>query len=1180
MHKMNIALASSVALLVFFMGLVFIDQGALAAPSAEYQAAYNEMTSRLPDDRYDLTRPGTSTLVSPSSGCEAFNPPTGRWGCDTSNYGYFNGGGVSHQYITLSKDSVNDDPSPSKAYAAKTVGIIIYTTTPGQKNLRVSVVDRAISPTLSCHNNLTIYYYKGDAGEGSSRFARQSVYSSIQPRLRTNGCAGSPNSPYTLNDADAVPAQAFVEMRDNKGRGTGIYRAKMVISFDANGNPVNGQTSFSISAVSDAKLGYLGSSAADREPPDTLQGRDDGWVNTYPTNYAKGHVLRFYFRPTCDIGSGDNFEFGWDDLNIGDRNGQNQEVQPNSPIIKIYRYRPDRISQDLGLSNPDGFPTVGLATNGQPGRVQTINNPGNNPPTRYQRINLNSGSFYGDEQSFAYMVQFENVYGGNGVTFNYPYDSSDARVPCPPQGGEDALAACSSTIGFTIPANGVKVRVYALNSSFSPGDDPFSPSKGSLVYDRNHHATAEVKLATDVGLDRLLSNNGFQVLVKPLNSSGDPTGSNLENGDGSPNRNIWTGTCFRASCNIKVQEVNVGWPEKAVKASRTFSISLSITNPEGAPTIPASIGGASIGIVDESGSMLNGSHSIGRSIVGGATLYVSPTVVLTAPDLLGFYDDIMKGYPQFGNRFNIGSQCVEDLSVYQQYDFTPAASTVLFESAENPEEARFQSSITQNPGSVEVDGTITRKFYLDRNDVLDELPPGPAATFNGTQLPNPSSGTYGNASFTDRYDFITPPELGDQYCMDIVLDRGHGWRGPASAGIYEYLDNRDARASDCDPPGFCDPAVDVCSPPPSVSNQPYVRVYGNDIAAGGGFLGSTNCSATESHILTFMSPVAMQVPGVAGDNQTGKSGSGGQLAAMALGDIEGFTSASMRTSAPTLPNGLTFANTDTAIDLVQPRIDSPLLGGSMTGGEGWCAPDYFKETQYPDADTDRKRIFENATSATLLSADISTRDKQQSVYRVAEGQKLNFTGNTAANLYNGHHTVYIDGDVYIQGNVMYKDSGWTNLAAIPSFAMIVKGNIYIDRATSQLDGLYVAQPRDDGTKGRIYTCAVGGAAVVDTSGLFNQCGASVTTTRDCQPAGASPRLTVNGAFVAQRVVLNRTGFTLFCSKYRDLETAASSRAAEVFNFSPEIYLSPPIFSPRATSTSGDYNYISSLPPIL
>jgi hypothetical protein len=71
-----------------------------------------------------------------------------------------------------------------------------------------------------------------------------------------------------------------------------------------------------------------------------------------------------------------------------------------------------------------------------------------------------------------------------------------------------------------------------------------------------------------------------------------------------------------------------------------------------------------------------------------------------------------------------------------------------------------------------------------------------------------------------------------------------------------------------------------------------VRAYGADVTAGGGF--GTSCSDNNAFIKTYTRPI--------GELAT-KSGSGVQLAAMALGEIRGFLSATLRDdlNPPTQP---------------------------------------------------------------------------------------------------------------------------------------------------------------------------------------------------------------------------------------------------------------------------------------
>ena len=128
--------------------------------------------------------------------------------------------------------------------------------------------------------------------------------------------------------------------------------------------------------------------------------------------------------------------------------------------------------------------------------------------------------------------------------------------------------------------------------------------------------------------------------------------------------------------------------------------------------------------------------------------------------------------------------------------------------------------------------------------------------------------------------------------------------------------------------------------------------------------------------------------------------------------------------------------------------------------------------------------------------------------------------------------------------------GWASVEDIPGLKVVVTGNISIDPAVSQLDGIYVAQPDSSGNGGNIYTCA-------DVSGN------PISNHDTCKQAV----LTVNGSFIAKRVVLGRTA-----------GTAITGQPAEVFNYLPEVWFTD---WPDADAQKGfRYDSISNLPPIL
>jgi len=185
------------------------------------------------------------------------------------------------------------------------------------------------------------------------------------------------------------------------------------------------------------------------------------------------------------------------------------------------------------------------------------------------------------------------------------------------------------------------------------------------------------------------------------------------------------------------------------------------------------------------------------------------------------------------------------------------------------------------------------------------------------------------------------------------------------------------------------------------------------------------------------------------------------------------------------------------------------------------------------------------------------------------------------------NAVYVDGDVYITNDITFTAGAGTQ-AQLPYFALIVSGNIYISPTVKRIDGMYIAQPRNLNaaapSDGRIYTCAPGGTAPTPAN-VYSSC--------------STEQLVVNGALVAQQVKFMRTYKTLREAVAfeepnsidgagvvtPDYATGSGTNAAEVINYTPEMYLATsPLRDPGQTSAGssglyGKYDAIFSLPPV-
>ncbi|MEK9196579.1 MAG: hypothetical protein AAB914_04380, partial [Patescibacteria group bacterium] len=311
-------------------------------------------------------------------------------------------------------------------------------------------------------------------------------------------------------------------------------------------------------------------------------------------------------------------------------------------------------------------------------------------------------------------------------------------------------------------------------------------------------------------------------------------------------------------------------------------------------------------------------------------------------------------------------------------------------------------------------------------------------------------------------------------------------------------------------------------------NKPYVRFYGQDVFAGGNF------------------PNGTRVPGgISTNHRTPAIGSGVEYAAFALGTISGFSSSDLRSDG--FFDQLNFASSPKG-----------LFGGDH------IATDYFANK--PD----------NAEVLTSNSVDLSSIANKKSFYRNTGGgtDVLTISNSSPGNSFTGSKTIYVDGDVYISENIRYADWG-TDINAIPSFRLIVKGNIYIAPDVTQIDGLLVAQP-NGGTKGMISTCANANGDNANPAELTT----TATGVRSGTDGDCSSQLVINGAIVAQRVKWLRTFKTLSDATSSGREAYNSSNAAEVINTSPDFYLGVPADPPSGGGTSGKYDSYQALPPIL
>lgn len=368
------------------------------------------------------------------------------------------------------------------------------------------------------------------------------------------------------------------------------------------------------------------------------------------------------------------------------------------------------------------------------------------------------------------------------------------------------------------------------------------------------------------------------------------------------------------------------------------------------------------------------------------------------------------------------------------------------------------------------------------------------------------------------------------------------------------------------------------SPPPTFS--PYLRVYGNDVIVGSAFSSTETCSTNSTARIRAFNSSDIE------DGRRVFTGSSGQYgvfdyagtqdptnSGLANG-IEGFFSDNLR-SKPSVQDGyfknygiandLTFGNYYVGRGIPDPRDKGKeiIYGGRVRdyGGQSGilrCMPDYYKSVT--DAGTPS---IPGGTMSSVASVLANPIDDDQDV------------------------VVVVDGNLYIDKNIEYKNAetagGWSSVDKIPSVVVIVKGNISISPDVTRLDGIFVAQPDASNDKGEIYTCG-------DSTGPLDL----ERDGRDIISEVCNKKLTVNGSFIAKKAVFYRTNGSVVCPDQDTVfpesrrvpcnsaapnEPASSDRIAEVFNFSPEAYMTPLNVSLQSAVPFQKYDSVISLPPV-
>lgn len=1047
-----------------------------------------------------------------------------------------------------------------------TARIVLYTTNPdiSNPNLYIGFVSRAVNFTgnaeeamSSCNGELMATYQR--ISGGVSETARNTV----APNAERNSCS---TKPLALS-GNGSPAWQEIMERDNPSvpnsyKGRKVYALEVRIHLSkTNGDK---QSSFSVHVNNnDLRLGYAA----------------NAWNNIYGSALDNQiHELNFKWRAPCRVAGATAFTF--------DDGQEGQFVQNIDAVGKVYRngvYEAPsidnfttgyRVTDDndstngtaqnvrVKFENVKGGNGIGFKMTTDSGRFYfktCPRSPTDPPPVPISgdcNFNISrNGLSQWSHHNFEVKTHFDSsgvwlANSGNlaaGSTWSLPQDLKDRlrngqlyfivhvwnydskgnvkdydQVP----GGSTAspvqdrdewinLSGCNPSVGaratctaVTVAPNdpnednggNMRVRVTVFARKDKGGNS------GTALSQTEH--TVDQGGETDIPIYVVPPQNGnygifVQVDVLDVYENGSWGGGGDWRVGPSGGSALERGACYTATCSFSVASNIPGGSKGQVMAGSTVEVTATIFNTGDSDNSPLYdvVGSEQLTISSGGGSFKFGQLDMlgsGESIpIGGGSKSIKFNI--TAPTTRGTYT--LDGYPDYYGRFaitespsneNSVQHCTGDTSVttYQPYQINPQANiTETAPDTENPNYIKYSYNATRSTGEYSTPGvswyeggidsyTQTKLYYVPVGGVEK----GPSFYAYDSPAPVNFGNTTTSAQFGDWTDSIVDYRQfnhggvtdtwnrGDAYCPYYRVQNGFGWIGPSGVQI---LTEPRVTSGGC---GL-------------VTDRPFVRIYGNDSFVGGRFPNGNPGRG-----------VAM---GYSRGEEAGAAyaGSGVEFAILATGKVgQNLTSASLRTSLPASPRGLTFAN-DTVTDGFY---------GSGFGSDSLQIPDWFESTRMPET---KQVASPGAVTASTLT----------------DGQTW-YNGNlslAADTNYSGRHTIYVNGDVTITGDIAYTAGGRTEVSKIPSLVIVAKGNIYVNPNVARMDGIYVAQPKDSGSgknndtaTGRIYTCRTGDSP--NTAAFAATCG--------------QYKLQVNGALIAQDVRFLRTKGTL-----KDVEVTQQSK---------------------------------------
>ena len=1160
-------------------------------------ATYDQMPSSLPDDSYTLFDKDNGKAITDSydlSNCDGSGGSGSGHGCTAGSNP--SAGGTTHQYLTISKGSVNDDNGPGKygGFIAKKIEIEIYTKSKGNKSLSFSMVSRSIGTQRGCQGyKIGVGYMTGSQlalyetapGVFSTTPSGQLLTDSITPQPYSGSCLHT----YPLH---YFPSAGFTEIYYPDGTPSGVYKGIIQFTLPSN-TPDEKQASFNV-YTSGAKLAYKGTTYPDNDPSYSGFGSSsikDGWVNTYPTNAADGHQVKFRFSPPCGTAQNSEFYIAWDDVD------QANSYQPSSAgpvVLKVYKEHRDGSNRSLIYTKTFNQQIEATFSKG------------------FNTQNYDSGTI-----PFAYTAEFSNVYGGNGITFRYPYSSANFFLDCKPV-SKWHLTPSTGIQKQTDPFNSTGTQTRVRSSAKQAfGAARFShylqeTLRQTKANDGDHKWVIKYRYKRNGGVWRT------NTTTNDSNGEERPWGSDCKAGNfcsiavpaggrvAIKNNSIPGGTLDQVIANLKYIFTKDDGAKRTPQTGDTYCeelvnryvkpgnsadsqsgwqcVSLSANPPCPAWTVGGikSVTGNPANGGDQNAAWVGDNYNYNYYFYNAGpadntkNINFFPSAGATHSQVFG--SPWAPSYPQSISRSQGGQLLTNSMlyapiksagpdncgqegnntltnSIYVPYYYHMTSTSTLPGGPRSEQGDVITAKLTVNLPPVDTGGSHTGDASSDSQYGRKHTHSVPTSwrilEFKTTQGKTPESSFPKNKS-------------GNGTCAEIqalIVDMTPGSCSPVASGnqVFEQTDTQleYPRTAQLDPIGtkICyvgavdrpveqdnNPAVDPGSPASRYSDvssttivkSPKVQFTNGDLAVGRSRLGDggseTACSPLklDAPIIATGAPSFVQGKPATYPQPT-LYGSWVEYGAFAPGNISGFGSAAY--SAPNTYKKLTFANT-------------PSTGGYDNYGTQ-CMNNPFNLVKEPDVNNIDAEA-DNLTMDTYFSdAAHDTSAKDKTGY-VATSKNIAITGTLGDNYdaFRGRDIVIhakkhagacgsdapgdtVGGNITIKNNITYMKSGYGDLTQLPRIILLADCKIIINDGVTNVDAWLVA-------KDAVQTCSTA-------------TGMKFFPDRNVTQGDCAAQLKINGPVQAKRLLLWRT----YGSDLQADDPANIAKAAEVFDLRPD-----------------------------